>query len=63
MWMEIAQWAKQNNYLTPLDRKMAYSFGRNRMSNRMFSFKQAMAALRILAKAKELGFVQQPKLF
>ncbi len=62
-WMEIAQWAKQNNYLTPLDRKMAYSFGRNRMSNRMFSFKQAMAALRILAKAKELGFVQQPKLF
>ncbi len=55
-WMRLAAWAKSHDYLTPLDRKMAFSFGQFKNRNRMFTFKQAMAGLRILSKATELGF-------
>ena len=56
IWKGIAKWAKENNLLTPLDRKMAFSFGQYKASGRMFSFKQANAGLKIIKKCKELGY-------
>lgn len=56
VWKGIAKWAKENNQLTPLDRKMAFSFGQYKASGRMFSFKQANAGLKIIKKCKELGY-------
>ena len=59
VWFDIAKWAKANNQLTPLDRKMAFSFGTFKQNNRMFSFKQAQAGLKIIKKCKELGYNAQ----
>ncbi len=56
LWFAIAKWAKSNNQLTPLDRKMAYSFGTYKSNGRMFSYKQANAGLKIIKKCQELGF-------
>lgn len=56
VWKGIAKWAKENNQLTPLDRKMAFSFGQYKASGRMFSFKQANAGLKIIKRCKELGY-------
>lgn len=55
-WYKLAKWAKANNKLAPLDRKMAFGFGTYKDRNQMFSLKQAIASLRILEQAKELGF-------
>ena len=57
-WYALAQWAKANNQLTPLDRKMAYSFGTYRSRGKMFSLKQAQSGQKIINKAIELGFVK-----
>lgn len=56
VWKGIAKWAKENNQLTPLERKMAFSFGAYRESNRMFSLKQATQGLKIIKKCNELGY-------
>lgn len=56
-WFALAQWAKETDNLTPMDRKAAYNFGSMRSRGRKFtSLKQAQYALKIVAKAKELGF-------
>lgn len=56
-WFALANWAKGNNMLTPMDRKAAYNFGSMRSTGRKFaSLKQAMYALRIANTAKEHGF-------
>lgn len=57
-WYAIAKWAKQNNRLTPLQRKMAFSFGKSKEWNKLFTLKQAMAGLNIVQIAKENGFVE-----
>ena len=58
-WFALANWAKQNNMLTPIDRKAAFNFGTMRSRGRGFvSLKQAMYALRIANTAKEQGFDQ-----
>ena len=56
-WFSLANWAKTRDLLTPMDRKAAFNFGTMRSRNRAFkSLKQAQYALKIVAKAEELGF-------
>lgn len=56
-WFGLANWAKSNDYLTLLDRKNAFNYGTMRSRNRSFkSLKQAQIALKIVEKAKELGY-------
>lgn len=56
-WFSLASWAKKNNTLTPIDRKAAFNFGTMKSRNRgITSLKQALFALKIVEKAKELGF-------
>lgn len=56
-WFNLATWAKSNNALTPIERKAAFNFGTMKSRNRgITSLKQALFALKIVEKAKELGF-------
>ena len=56
-WFELAKWAKSKNMLTPIERKAAYNFGTMKSRSRgITSLKQAVFALKIAEKAKELGF-------
>lgn len=56
-WFRLANWAKTRDLLTPIDRKAAFNFGTMRSRNRgMKSLKQAQYALKIIARAQELGF-------
>ncbi len=58
-WFALANWAKQNNMLTPIDRKAAFNFGTMRSRGRGFvSLRQAIYALRIAKTALEQGFNQ-----
>jgi len=54
-WFFIARWAKENNMLTPFDRKLAYNLGVLYNRKLRFSPKQAKNALRILKEAKSNG--------
>lgn len=59
-WFSLANWAKQNNMLTPMDRKAAFNFGTMRSRGRKFaSLKQAQYALKIVSTAIEFGFNQE----
>lgn len=56
-WFALAQWAKSNDLLTPIERKEAFNFGTMRSRNKTFkSLKQALIALNIIEKAREIGF-------
>lgn len=56
-WFALANWLKSRDLLAPIDRKAAFNFGTMRSRNRSFaSLKQALYALKIVEKAKELGF-------
>ena len=56
-WFGLAKWAKSRNLLTPIERKAAFNFGTMKSRNRgITSLKQALFALKIVEKAKELGF-------
>lgn len=56
-WFRLSNWAKTRDLLTPMDRKAAFNFGTMRSRNiGMKSLKQAQYALKIAAKAMELGF-------
>ena len=56
-WFKLANWAKSRDLLTPIDRKAAFNFGTMHSRGRKFvSLKQAQYALKIINKAKELGF-------
>ena len=58
-WFALANWAKTNNMLNPMDRKAAFNFGTMRSRGRKFaSLKQAMYALKIANTAKENGFTE-----
>lgn len=59
-WFALANWAKTRDLLTPIDRKAAFNFGTLRHRNRGFaSLKQALYALKIYSRAKELGFKEE----
>ena len=56
-WFALANWSKSRDLLAPIERKAAFNFGTMRSRNRTFaSLKQALFALKIVEKAKELGF-------
>ena len=56
-WFALAQWAKGQNQLTPIERKAAFNFGTMKSRGKSIStLKQAQFALKIIEKAKELGF-------
>lgn len=56
-WFGLANWAKSRNLLTPIERKAAFNFGTMKSRNRgITSLKQAVFALKIVEKAKELGY-------
>ena len=56
-WFALANWAKTRNLLTPIERKAAFNFGTMKSRNRSISsLKQALFALKIVEKAKELGY-------
>ena len=56
-WFALANWAKTRNMLTPIERKAAFNFGTMKSRNRnISSLKQALFALKIVEKAKELGY-------
>ena len=56
-WFGLANWAKSRNLLTPIERKAAFNFGTMKSRNRgITSLKQALFALKIVEKAKDLGF-------
>lgn len=56
-WFALANWAKSRDLLTPIERKAAFNFGTMRSRGKsMTSLKQALFALKIVSKAKELGF-------
>lgn len=55
-WFAISKWAKENNLMSPLERKAAYNFGAITNRDQQLSFKQAKFAAKILKQAKELGF-------
>lgn len=58
-WFGLANWAKTRNLLTPIERKAAFNFGTMKSRNRSISsLKQALFALSIVAKAKELGYTE-----
>lgn len=56
-WFGLVNWAKTRNLLTLLERKLAFNYGTMRSCNRSMSLKQAQSALKIVAKAKELGYM------
>lgn len=56
IWFSISKWAKENSFMTPLERKAAYNFGVINNRNQQLSFKQAKFAAKIFKLAKELGF-------
>lgn len=56
VWFNLSKWAKENNELSPLDRKAAYGFGFNNTRHNKMSIKQAQYARKILEKARESGF-------
>ncbi len=56
-WFALANWAKSHDLLTPIERKAAFNFGTIRSRGKsMSSLKQALFALKIISKAKDLGF-------
>ncbi len=55
-WFSLAQWAKTNDMLTPIERKEAFNFGTMRSRSKSFKLKQALIALEIIKKAREIGF-------
>ncbi|SHG42158.1 AIPR family protein [Pedobacter caeni] len=48
VWFSISRWAKENNKLTPFDRKLIYNFGVLANRKAPLSLKQAKTALRLL---------------
>lgn len=56
-WFKLAIWAKNNDFLTPMERKSAFNFGTMQSRGRKInSLKQALFALSIVEKAEEKGF-------
>lgn len=60
-WFNLANWAKTNGFMTPLERKAAFNFGTLRSRNQSIkSLKKAQNAFKIIEMAKSLGFEIEP---
>ena len=56
VWFALSKWAKENNLLTPFDRKLTYNLGVLKNRNTVLSVKQAKNAIRIYKSAEDMGF-------
>jgi hypothetical protein len=56
IWFALSKWAKENNRLTPFDRKLTYNLGILANRRAALTSKQAKSALRLLKQAKDEGF-------
>ncbi|GAB3688493.1 AIPR family protein [Spirosoma flavus] len=56
-WFYLARWAKENNELSPFDRKLAYNLGVQYRRGIRLSLKQAKNALRILKESSNRGCI------
>jgi len=55
MWFELAHWAKEHGHFEAWERRLIYSLG-GYINKGQISHKQAMQAVRLIAKAQKLGF-------
>jgi len=56
-WFALSKWAKERDFLEGWERSLAYSLGRLAAKGASPSDKQAIQGARIMARAKELGFL------
>lgn len=56
-WFALSKWAKERSFLEGWERSLAYSIGRLLAKDAKPSDKQAIQGARIMARAKELGFL------
>jgi len=59
-WFALAKWAKDRGLLESWQRSLAFSLGKLVARGAAPSDKQAVQGARILARARELGFITQP---
>ena len=56
-WFELANWAKSNGLMNPMDRKTAFNLGTMRSRGKSIkTLKQALSALKLIERAQELGW-------
>lgn len=55
-WLSLSKWAKENDRLTPFDRKLAYNLGILKNRNKPFTVKQSKYGLKILKQSIDEGF-------
>lgn len=56
-WFDLANWAKSNGLMNPMDRKTAFNFGTMRSRGKSIkTLKQAISALKLIERAQELGW-------
>ena len=55
-WFELANWIKKTGSMPPLDRKEALSLGARRSQGKSITLKGALKALKLIERAKELGW-------
>ncbi len=56
IWFALSKWARENNRLTPFDRKLTYNLGILANRKAALTSKQAKNALRLLKQARDEGF-------
>lgn len=56
-WFGLANWAKSNGLMNPMDRKTAFNLGTMRSRGKSIkTLKQALSALKLIERAQELGW-------
>lgn len=59
VWFALSHWAKENDLLTPWDRKFAFDIGRGKIRGWTWTDKQVELAAKLYQKAVILGFTKQ----
>jgi hypothetical protein len=55
-WYGLSKWAREHSFLQPWQRSLSYSMGRLASRGKSPTGKQAVQALKLIERAKELGF-------
>jgi len=56
-WFGLSKWAKEHSFLQPWQRALSFSLGRLAARGKSPTAKQSVQGLKVLDRAKELGFV------
>ena len=56
-WFGLSKWAKEHSFLQPWQRGLCFSLGRLAVRGKKPTGKQAIQALKVLERARELGFL------